>query len=410
MDAPHQLETIREKAAEIITEEELLRKLERSVRTRSPLKIKLGLDPTAPDLHLGHAVVIHKLRQFQELGHKVIFLIGDFTGMIGDPSGKSETRRPLTAEEVKKNAETYRRQIFKILDPKKTVIDFNSRWMSRVNAQGLIEIAAKHTVAKMLDRDDFKKRYEEGRPISIHEFLYPLIQGYDSVMLQADVEIGGTDQKFNLLVGRELQRDYGQEPQVILTTPILEGTDGVQKMSKSLGNYIGIDETPREIFGKVMSIPDSLVLRYFYLATSFSSKHVETLRSKIDNGVLHPRDAKMQLAKELVKTYHSAEAAETAAAEFERVFREKGLPDEIVEVVLNKEDVESGGIWLVHLLTLTSVARTHSEARRLIEQGGVDLDGKTIREVGFKVSCDGVHLLKVGKRKFFRVAPGGAKK
>jgi len=406
MDARQQLEIIREKAAEIITEEELLGKLERSVRTHTPLNVKLGLDPTAPDLHLGHTVVIQKLRQFQELGHKVIFLIGDFTGMIGDPSGRSETRRPLTAEEVRENAETYRRQIFKILDPEKTVIDFNSRWMSQVNAEGLIEIAAKHTVARMLERDDFKKRFEEGRPISIHEFLYPLIQGYDSVMLNADVELGGTDQKFNLLVGRELQRHYGQEPQVILTTPILEGTDGVQKMSKSLGNYIGIDEPAREMFGKIMSIPDSLTLQYFLLTTSFSSQEVETLESKMNEGTLHPRDLKVQLAKELVKTYHSGEAAETAAAEFERIFREKGLPDEIVELVLDKERTEDGRIWLVHLLILTSIVRSRSEARRLIQQGGVDLDGETIRDVGFKVSSDRVHLLKVGKRKFFRVVPG----
>jgi tyrosyl-tRNA synthetase len=330
--------------------------------------------------------------------------------MIGDPSGKSETRKSLTSEEVRKNAETYRRQIFKILDPEKTVIDFNSRWMTQVSAQGLIEIAARHTVARMLERDDFRKRYENGRPISIHEFLYPLIQGYDSVMLKADVELGGTDQKFNLLVGRELQRDYGQEPQVIITTPILEGTDGVQKMSKSLENYIGIDEPPREMLGKIMSIPDSLVLRYLQLTTSFSSEQVETLMNEMESGLFHPRDMKMLLAKELVMTYHSAEEAETAAAEFERIFRQKGLPDEIAEVVLKEGDLEPDGIWLVHLLTLCSAAASHSEARRLIEQGAVDLDGEAVREVGFKVSSDGIHLLKVGKRKFFRVSIRGTKK
>ena len=406
MDARDQLKLLREKAAEIITEQELFRKLERSVRTRTPLRIKLGLDPTAPDLHLGHTVVIQKLRQFQELGHNVIFLIGDFTGMIGDPSGKSETRRPLTTEEVKANAETYRRQIFKILDPEKTVIDFNSRWMNQVSAQGLIEIAAKYTVARMLERDDFKKRYEEGKPISIHEFLYPLIQGYDSVMLRADVELGGTDQKFNLLVGRDLQRDYGQEPQVILTTPILEGTDGVQKMSKSLGNYIGIDEPPAQILGKIMSIPDSLIIRYFSLTTSLSSEQIETLRRNLEQGSLHPRDAKMQLARELVGIYHSTEAAETCAAEFDRVFREKGLPSEITEIRLNGECVEAGGVWLVHLLVFCSVAKTNSEARRLIEQGAVDLDGETITEVGFRVPFDRSHLLKVGKKGFFRIWAG----
>jgi tyrosyl-tRNA synthetase len=406
MDAREQLKILREKAAEIITEEELLRKLERSVGTHTPLSIKLGLDPTAPDLHLGHTVVIQKLRQFQELGHEVIFLIGDFTGMIGDPSGKSETRRPLTTEEVKANAETYRRQIFKILDPGKTVIDFNSRWMSQVSAQGLIEIAAKYTVARMLERDDFKKRYEEERPISIHEFLYPLIQGYDSVMLRADVELGGTDQKFNLLVGRDLQRYYGQEPQVILTTPILEGTDGVQKMSKSLGNYIGIDEPPAQILGKIMSIPDSLILRYFFLTTSLSSEQIEMLRRKLAEGSLHPRDAKMQLARELVGIYHSAEAAEAAAAEFDRVFREKGLPNEIAEIRLNREHVQAGGIWLVDLLVLCSIAKTNSEARRLIEQGAVDVDGETIKEIRFSVPSDESHLVKIGKKGFFRILPG----
>ncbi|MFH0871741.1 MAG: tyrosine--tRNA ligase [bacterium] len=403
MDACRQLEILREKAAEIITEEELLRKLERSLRNQTPLNIKLGLDPTAPDLHLGHTVVIQKLRQFQELGHNIIFLVGDFTGMIGDPSGKSETRKPLTAEEVRENAETYRKQIFKILDPEKTVIDFNSRWMSQVDAQGLIELAAKHTVARMLERDDFKKRYEEGRPISIHEFLYPLIQGYDSVILHADVELGGTDQKFNLLVGRDLQRDYGQEPQVILTTPILEGTDGVQKMSKSLGNYIGIDEPPGEIMGKIMSIPDSLIPRYFQLVTSLPIGEIEALRRRMEEGELNPRDAKMQLAIELVKIYHSPEAAKAAAAEFNRVFREKGLPDEIAEVGIGPDDVEKGGVWLVRLLVLCSAAKTNSEARRLIAQGAVDLDGETVREIGFRVACDRGHLLKVGKKGFFRI-------
>jgi tyrosyl-tRNA synthetase len=406
MDAQDQFEIIRDKTAEIITEEELLKKLDRSIRTHVPLNIKLGLDPTAPDLHLGHAVVIHKLRQFQELGHKVVFLIGDFTGMIGDPSGKSETRRPLTAEQVKENAETYRRQIFKMLDPERTVIDFNSRWMSQVSAQGLIEIAAKYTVARMLERDDFSKRYDEGRPISIREFLYPLIQGYDSVMLRADVELGGTDQKFNLLVGRELQRDYRQEPQVILTMPILEGTDGVQKMSKSLGNYVGIDDPPREMLGKIMSIPDSLVSRFFELATSCPAEEIEMMRAKVKEGGLNPREAKMQLAKELVKTYHSDEDAEQAASEFDRVFREKGVPDEIREVVPDRESLQEGRIWLVHLLIRCSAAGTHSEARRLIEQGAVDLDGVTIREVGYRLLVDRPHMLKVGKRNWFKIAPG----
>jgi len=402
-EARRQLEVIREGTAEIVTEDELLVKLERSIRENQPLNVKLGMDPTAPDLHLGHTVVIQKLRQFQEFGHRVIFLIGDFTGMIGDPSGKSETRRPLTPEEVKRNAETYQRQVFKLLDPEKTVIEFNSRWMNKVSAQGLIEIAAKYTVARMLERNDFKKRYEEGRPIGIHEFLYPLIQGYDSVMLKADLELGGTDQKFNLLVGRELQRDFGFDPQVIITTPILEGTDGVQKMSKSLGNYIAIEDPPHEMLGKVMSIPDSLILRYCQLVAGYSKKQLEEMRYKMDSGLLHPREAKMQLAKKLVTIFHSGEAADKAAAEFDRIFRFKGHPDEVTDVVLREEDLEEEGISLMRALALSSVVSSHSEARRLIEQGGVDLDGKRVREVGLKLGFGEVHLVRVGKRKFFRV-------
>ncbi len=309
MTVNQQLTLIRRGAVEILPEEELAAKIKRSLATGKPLRIKAGFDPTAPDLHLGHTVLIQKLKHFQELGHQVIFLIGDFTGMIGDPSGKSETRKPLTEAEVKENAKTYERQIYKILDPEKTLVDFNSRWMKPLSAQGLIELAAKHTVARMLEREDFHQRFINHAPISIHEFLYPLVQGYDSVALRADVELGGTDQKFNLLVGRELQREYGQEPQVVLTMPLLEGLDGVQKMSKSLGNYVGIDEPPQEMFGKIMSISDILMLRYYELLSDLSVAELEHLKADLDGGALHPRLAKENLAKEIVARYHSPAAA-----------------------------------------------------------------------------------------------------
>lgn len=407
MDALEELSIIKRNTVEVITEEELLKKLERSSRTGCPLKIKLGLDPTAPDLHIGHTVVIFKLKQFQDLGHEVIFLIGDFTGMIGDPSGKSETRKPLTVEEIAENAKTYERQIFKILDPEKTRIAFNSQWMSAMSAQGLIELASKHTVARMLERDDFHKRYLEGRSIGIHEFLYPLIQGYDSVMLKADVELGGTDQKFNLLVGRELQKDYGQEPQVIITLPLLEGTDGVQKMSKSLGNYIGIDEPPREIFGKTMSIPDSLILRYLELATPSSPEEILQMRGALESGTLHPREAKAMLAKFLVTLYHGAEAAEKAQAEFDRVFREKGLPEKIetAEIPLERPlgFVTESYIWLPLVLTKAGLTSSNSAARRLIQQGAVEVDGQRITDVDYELATDREYLIRVGKRKFKRI-------
>jgi len=407
MDTLEELSIIKRNTVEVITEEELLKKLDRSSRTGCPLKIKLGLDPTAPDLHIGHTVVIFKLKQFQELGHEVIFLIGDFTGMIGDPSGKSETRKPLTVEEIAENAKTYERQIFKILDPEKTRIAFNSQWMSAMSAQGLIELASKHTVARMLERDDFHKRYLEGRSIGIHEFLYPLIQGYDSVMLKADVELGGTDQKFNLLVGRELQKDYGQEPQVIITLPLLEGTDGTQKMSKSLGNYIGIDEPPGEIFGKTMSIPDSLILRYLELATLSSPEEILQMRGALESGTLHPREAKAMLAKLLVTLYHGAEAAEKAQAEFDRVFRKKGLPEKIetAEIPLERSlgFVSESYTWLPLVLTKAGLTSSNSAARRLIQQGAVEVDGQRITDVNYELATDREYLIRVGKRKFKRI-------
>jgi tyrosyl-tRNA synthetase len=392
-----QLAILTSQAVEVISREELLRKLE---RRGHPLRVKLGMDPTAPDLHLGHTVVLQKLRQFQELGHKVIFLIGDFTGMIGDPSGRSETRKPLTAEDVARNAETYKSQILKILDPTKTRIEFNSKWLGAMSGKDLIDLASRYTVARMLERDDFQKRHRGEVPIGIHEFLYPLIQGYDSVKLRADVELGGTDQKFNLLVGRELQRDFGQEPQVIMTMPILEGVYGVHKMSKSLGNSIGLEDPPKEIFGKVMSIPDSLLLRYYELTTPLSAEEVEDIRRNLQDGMLHPRDAKANLGKILVSLYHSPEAAENAAAEFDRIFRDKGLPDQIETA---KIPSASGIFLLPEILTATGLTSSNSEARRLIRQGAVEVDGERVSEVDHELSADREYLIRVGKRRFKKV-------
>lgn len=403
-----QLQILTARAVEVISRGELLHKLRRSERGGRPLRVKLGMDPTAPDLHLGHTVVLYKLREFQEMGHEVIFLIGDFTGMIGDPSGRSETRKPLTAEEVKKNAETYKGQLFKILDPAKTRIEFNSRWMGDMSSQGLIELASRYTVARMLERDDFQKRYREGRSISLHEFLYPLIQGYDSVVLRADVELGGTDQKFNLLVGRELQRDFGQEPQVIMTLPLLEGLDGVQKMSKSLGNYIALEDPPQEMFGKVMSIPDSLLLRYYELITPLPPGEIAEVQEGLARGTLHPRAVKANLGKLLVTLYHSAEAAERAAAEFDRVFKEKGLPEEVETAEVSTDQPlgpkSASGIFLLPLvLTASGLTPSNSEARRLIRQGAVEVDGERVTDAEYELSTDREYLIRVGKRRFKRV-------
>ena len=394
------------RTVEVISREELLRKLEKRGR---PLRVKLGMDPTAPDLHLGHTVVLHKLRQFQELGHEIIFLIGDFTGMIGDPSGRSDTRKPLTAEEVARNAETYKSQIFKILDPVKTRIEFNSKWLGAMTGKDLIDLASKYTVARMLERDDFQKRYREGLPISIHEFLYPLIQGYDSVKLRADVELGGTDQKFNLLVGRELQRDFGQEPQVIMTLPILEGVYGVQKMSKSLGNSIGLEDPPKEMFGRVMSIPDTLLHPYYELTTPLSPEEVARVREGLEQGTLHPRDAKVNLGKILVSLYHSPEAAEAAAKEFDRVFRDKGLPDDIPLFEVPERNIihEEGIGYIVPiawLITACGGATSISQAKRLIRQRGVSFDDQVVQDEHLRVAIDREERpLRVGKRFFRRV-------
>jgi len=404
-EAKRQLAILKAKSVDLLVEEELYRKLCRSLETETPLRVKLGLDPTAPDLHIGHTVVIHKLREFQALGHHVIFLIGDFTGMIGDPTGRSETRKPLTEEQIRQNAETYKRQIFKILDPQKTIIDYNSRWGKTLGSEGIIKLAAQYTVARMLERDDFRKRFTEGRPISIHEFLYPLLQGYDSVALKADVELGGTDQKFNLLVGRELQREAGQEPQVILTLPILEGLDGTQKMSKSLGNYIGIDEPPQTVFGKAMSIPDNLILRYLELATAVPREEIAALAEGLAAGTTNPRDAKVRLGKALVTQYHSAEAADEAARWFSRTFGARAFPDDAPIYTPPLEALEDGErIWLVRLLTGCGAVSSTSEANRMIQQGGVEVDGEVVHDREYRLSLDREHRLRVGKRRFFRVS------
>ena len=413
-----QLALIKQGCHDIIREEELAERLEKSLATGQPLRVKAGFDPTAPDLHLGHTVLIQKLKHFQDLGHRVIFLIGDFTGLIGDPSGKSETRPPLTEEEVKANAATYERQIFKILDPAKTIIDFNSRWMKAMQAQDLIRLAARHTVARMLEREDFHKRYVAQTPISIHEFLYPLIQGYDSVALKADVELGGTDQTFNLLVGRDLQREYGQEPQVVITLPLLEGLDGVQKMSKSLGNYVGIDEPPGVMFGKIMSVSDTLMLRYYELLTDISPKELAVLKEDLAQGRKHPRQVKEDLAVELVARYHGQEAARQAAAEFAHIFREKGLPEEIEEVILVKSEENLDRLkksnpmaeikivpsfWLPHVLVASSTAASTSDAMRLIKQGGVQIDGEKVTDSNIELQTGQTRTIKVGKRRFKKV-------
>ncbi|KKL92522.1 hypothetical protein LCGC14_1883860 [marine sediment metagenome] len=401
MDPKEQIEIIKRGSDELISEADLLKKLDRSVKNKKPLRIKAGFDPTAPDIHVGHTVLIEKMRQFQELGHEVIFLVGDFTGMIGDPSGKNETRPPLTKEEIRDNAKTYERQVFKILDKDKTTVVFNSEWMGKMSAADMIKLASRHTVARMLERDDFKNRYHSQTPISIHEFLYPLVQGYDSVALKADVELGGTDQKFNLLMGREMQREYGQEPQVVLTMPLLEGLDGVRKMSKSLNNYIGITEAPEEIFGKVMSITDDLMLRYYELLSHISLEELDALKKGLASGAFHPKRAKEDLAAELVERYWDKEAAERARAHFEQVFKKKEVPDDIPEHTFgwDGEDVP-----VADILNEAGLVSSKSEARRLIKQGGVKADGKKLDDPQMKLP-PGEYLFQVGKRKFARVRP-----
>ena len=390
-----QLDTIRRGTAEILLERELITKLE----TGRKLRIKAGFDPTAPDLHLGHTVLINKLRQFQDHGHQIIFLIGDFTGMIGDPTGKTATRPPLTREQVEQNAKTYTDQVFKILDPDKTQIAFNSKWMSEMDAAGLIHLAAKHTVARMLERDDFHQRYTAGKPVAIHEFLYPLIQGYDSVELKADVELGGTDQKFNLLVGRQLQGLYGQEPQVVLTMPLLVGLDGIQKMSKSLDNYVGINESPKEMFGKLMSVSDELMWRYFELLSFRPLSDIEKLKRDIEGGH-NPRDAKVALAREIVARFHNAQAAENAIAEFERQFVKRELPDDIPQQSVH---VPKEGLPLANLLKEAALTGSTSEAHRMVEQGAVRIDGERVTDSRKLIASGNSFVVQVGKRRFAQI-------
>ncbi len=399
-----QLAEIRHGTSDILVESELRTRL----GAGRPLIIKAGFDPTAPDLHLGHTVLINKLRTFQQLGHTVVFLIGDFTGLIGDPTGRNATRPPLTKAEIAANAATYERQIFKILDPERTRIDFNSRWMGAMDAAGLVQLAARHTVARMLERDDFQQRYAANKPIAIHEFLYPLVQGYDSVMLKADVELGGTDQRFNLLVGRQLQQDYGQQPQIVITTPLLEGLDGVNKMSKSLGNYVGIAEVPGEMFGKLMSISDELMWRYFELLSFRLPADLAALRQQVSEG-LNPRDAKFELAREIVARFHGADAGEAAQADFVRRFRDRGLPADLETAELA---MPSGGLGIIQLLRQAQLVASNTEAVRMIEQGAVRIDGERVisRELVLNGASDLV--LQVGKRRFKRVClrPQGPKK
>lgn len=366
------------------------------------MRVKAGFDPTAPDLHLGHTVLIQKLKHFQELGHQVIFLIGDFTGMVGDPSQKSETRRAMSREEILENAGTYEKQIYKILDPEKTIIDFNSRWLGELGSEGMLRLTAQYTVARMLERDDFAKRFAQNRPISIHEFMYPLLQGYDSVALEADVELGGTDQKFNLLVGRDLQRAYGQEPQVILTIPLLEGTDGVKKMSKTEGNYIGIDEPPREIYGKVMSISDELMWRYYELLSDTSVEELQKLRRKAAEGSENPRNIKARLAREMVARFHGEEAAMAAEKEFVRMFQSKGLPDEVPQFRVNWDGEK---MWLPHITTSAGMTKSTSEAKRLISQGAVYVNDRKIKDTDASLDGSEEYLIKVGKRRVARIIP-----
>lgn len=391
-----QLKLIKRGTEEIIVESELIEKLKKSYETSIPLRIKAGFDPTAPDLHLGHTVLMQKLKHFQDLGHQVIFLIGDFTGMIGDPTGKSETRKALTKEQVLENAETYKTQVFKILDPEKTEIAFNSTWMEKMTSNDMIKLASSYTVARMLERDDFSKRYASGKPISIHEFLYPLVQGYDSVALRSDVELGGTDQKFNLLVGRDLQRQEGMSPQIAVTMPILEGLDGVQKMSKSLNNYVGITDSPGEMFGKIMSISDDLMFRYYLLLSDLSENEIKKIKSDIENETLHPMEAKKQLAMEIVARFHNQNAAKAAREEFEQVFSKKDLPDDIKEFNFNE------GTSLVKIIKEINFAQSNTEAKRLIQQGGVYLNNERVGAINYSLE-KGEFILKVGKRKFAKL-------
>lgn len=396
-----QISLIERGTVDVVSRDDLVGKLKKSGESGIPLKIKTGFDPTAPDLHLGHTVLIQKMKHFQDLGHDIYFLIGDFTGMIGDPTGKSETRKPLTIEDVKRNAETYKEQIFKILDPEKTKVVFNSSWLGQLTSYDMIRLASQLTVARMLEREDFRVRFDNEKPISIHEFLYPLIQGYDSVALEADVELGGTDQLFNLLMGRDLQRSWDQEPQVVITMPLLEGLDGVNKMSKSLGNYIGITESADNIYGKVMSISDTLMFRYYELLSDLSAAEIEVLANEMQDGKVHPKDVKKKLAYELTARFYQDEGAAKAEKSFEQVFKHHGLPEDIPEMILEKA---GGEVWLPKLLVEAGLTDSTSAARRLIKQQAVSLDSEKVLDTEYAVQPEGDILVKVGKRRFAKVS------
>ncbi|MFY9113557.1 MAG: tyrosine--tRNA ligase [Desulfomonilia bacterium] len=393
MDFHEQLRELKRGIVEIVSEEELIAKL----RKGRPLRVKVGFDPTAPDIHLGHTVVLQKMRQFQDAGHEVICLIGDFTGMIGDPSGRSATRPPLTRQEVLENAKTYQDQVKKILDPSRTIMAYNSQWMDNMVVSDFIKLASVQTVARMLERDDFKKRFQQQHPISIHEFLYPFIQGYDSVALRADVELGGTDQIFNLLMGRDVQKAYGQEQQVVMTLPLLEGTDGIQKMSKSYNNYIGVDDAPSEMFGKVMSISDELMWKYYELLSSRSLDEIRDLKERVAGGALHPMDAKMDLAEEIVGRYHGKDEGKLARESFTRVFKERSLPTDLPEVALDLDRP-----WICTVLKEASLVKSTSEAKRLVAQGAVSIDDEKVSD-SEQILSPGTYVIKVGKRRFARI-------
>ncbi len=396
-----QIALIERGCVDLISREDLEKKLKRAIETDTPLTVKAGFDPTAPDLHLGHTVLLQKLRHFQQLGHEINFLIGDFTGLIGDPTGKSDTRPPLTRDDILRNAETYKEQVFKILDPEKTKVVFNSAWLGELSSYEMIRLASQLTVARMLERDDFKKRFESNRPISIHEFLYPLIQGYDSVAMKADVELGGTDQLFNLLMGRDLQRSKGQDPQVVLTMPLLEGLDGVNKMSKSLGNYIGISESPDDIFGKILSVSDELMFRYYELLSDLTIEEIAALKNDMEQGRVHPKAVKVRLARELVARFHDQDAADAAEKNFEQVFKKHELPDDIPEKTVS---AEGDTVWLPKLLLQAELVKSTSDGRRMVKQNAVSVDGEKVSDVNAEIPADGEVLLKVGKRRFCKVS------
>ncbi len=403
MEIKEQIKILKRGVSDLISEEDLKDKLVEAEKEGRSLKVKLGLDPSAPDIHLGHTVVLRKLKQFQDLGHEVYLIIGDFTGMIGDPTGKSETRNQLTREEVLENARTYEEQFSKVLDPEKTRVVFNGDWLSKMDFADVLELSAHYTVARMLERDDFSKRYNSGKPIGIHEFFYPLMQGYDSVAIEADVELGGTDQRFNLLVGRKLQQEYGQEPQVVLMMPLLEGLDGVNKMSKSLDNYIGVYDDPADMFGKVMSIPDNMILRYFELLTDVSIERLNEMKEKLARDDFNPMELKKKLAHEIVKEYHSEEDAVNARQEFESVFSKGNLPEDIPIIEISESDLEDGELWIVKLVAATGLVDSNSQARRMIKQGAVRINDEKYEKINLDIKVEDEMIIQIGKRRFAKI-------